>query len=146
MKSIFPAAKFVKRAHRELRQGELSREPVQLLRLEWRPEGVECDWLMRPADPWDRDVAALIARENQAVQALRDALTLRNLIFKSFPKVGKAELRMFRLNEAQELELMMTGSVARENEIYERVASMVMRAKLCGFQFTLSHGALVRQP
>jgi hypothetical protein len=146
MKSIFPVAKFVKRANRELRHAELSREAVKLLRIEWRPEFVECDWLMRGADPWDRDIAPHIARENQTVQALRDALTLRNLIFKEFSKVEKAELRMFRINEAQELELMMTGSIARENQVYERVASMVMRAKLCGFEFTLAHGALERRP
>ena len=36
---------------------------------------MECDWLMRPADPWDKDLPAHLARENQTLQALRDALT-----------------------------------------------------------------------
>jgi hypothetical protein len=100
---------------------------------------------MRPGDLWDRDLAPHVARENQTVQALRDALSLRKMIFKAFPAIGKAELRMFRFNDGRELELMMTGSVARSNEVYERVASMAMRAKLCGFQFTLAHGAFQRQ-
>jgi hypothetical protein len=82
--------------------------------------------------------------ENQALQALKDALTLRNLIFKLFPGVDRADLRMFRTDEEGELELMMTGSVSRENEIYERVPSMAMRAKLCGFDFTLIRGVFER--
>ena len=145
MTGILQVSQFLRRARKAMRQGEFSREPVKLLRLEWRPETVECDWLMRPADQWDIDVAPHVAREIQTVQALRDALTLRNMIFKAFPNIGKAELRMFRFNEDLELELMMTGSVARSNEVYERVASMVMRAKLCGFQFTLDHGAFERR-
>lgn len=129
-----------------MRAGEFSREPVQLLRIEWRGDSVECDWLMRPPDSWDVDLPPHMARENQTLQALRDALTLRNTIFKWFPSVVKAELRMFRLDADQQLELMMTGSVARTNEVFERVASVVMRAKLCGFHFNLSAGVLEGRP
>jgi hypothetical protein len=142
MKSLRNAAEFVRSARKKLRVGEHSREPFKLLRVEWRAECVECDWLMRPADPWDVDLPPRLARENETLQALRDALELRKMIFKSFPSVMKAELRMYRVDADHQLELMMTGSVARTNEVLERVASIVMRAKLCGFQFTLASGAL----
>ena len=39
-----------------------------------------------------------------------------------------------------ELELVMTGKVNRFNEVFERVASLAMRAKLCGFDFHLGAG------
>jgi hypothetical protein len=35
---------------------------------------------------------------------------------------------------------MMSGRVSRSNEVLDRVSSVVMRAKLCGFNFTLSNG------
>jgi hypothetical protein len=125
-----------------MRVGEHSREPVKVLRIEWRVEVVECDWLMRPADPWDTDLPPRLARENQTLQALRDALDLRMTIFQAFPSVMRAELRMFQADANNQLELMMTGSVARTNEVLERVASIVMRARLCGFQFNLASGVL----
>ena len=142
MNSIREAAKFVHSARRKLRSGEFSREPLKLLRLEWKPDGVECDWLMRPADAWDKDLPPRIARENETLQALRDALDLRRMIFRSFPEAMNAELRMFHRDADNQLELMMTGSVTRTNEVLERVASVVMRARLCGFQFTLASGVL----
>lgn len=145
MISVFPFARFMKQARGILRNGELSRQPVTLIRLEWKPQRVECDWLMRPSDPWDAFIPAHRARENETSQALKDALTLRNMIFKAFPAVDMADLRMFRLDADQQLELMMTGSIARNEQFYERVPSMAMRAKLCGFQFTLAHGAFQRR-
>ena len=142
MMPLKEAGRFVRDARRKLRVGEHSREALKLLRVEWRAECVECDWLMRPADPWDAYLPPRVARQNETLQALRDALALRKMIFNSFPASMKAELRMYRRDENNQLELMMTGSVARTNEVLERVASVVMRAKLCGFQFNLASGVL----
>jgi hypothetical protein len=139
---IREAAAFVRDARKKLRTGAFSREPLKLLRLEWVPECVECDWLMRNADCWDGDLPQRWAREHETLQALRDALDLRRMIFHSFPSVTKAELRMYRDTGGDELELMMTGNVSRTNEVLERVASVVMRARLCGFHFTLASGVL----
>ena len=136
MKELLDAADFLGRARRRMRFGEFSREPLKLLRLEWRGDAVECDWLMRPADPWDVDLPTHLAEENQTLQALRDALRLRDIVFKSFPGVNNAELRMFRVGADHSPELVMTGSVNRSNEVFERVASIAMRARLCGFRFT----------
>lgn len=140
MRPLEEAAKFLRQTRRKLRVGEFSREPLQLLRLEWKGEAVECDWLMRARDRWDTDVPLRVAAEHETMQALRDALSLRKIVFRVFPAVEKAELRMFRKDGADSLELMLTGSVARADGDFERVASVAMRARLCGFQFTLESG------
>ena len=146
MMSIQDAARFLRAAHKKMRSGEHSREPVKLLRIEWKADAIECDWLMRPSDSWDVDLPPRLAKENQTLQALKDALSLRDMIFKSFPSVVKAELRMFRVDANSEFELMMTGSVARTNEVFERVASVAMRARLCGFRFNLAAGVMEGRP
>jgi hypothetical protein len=144
MRIIHDAVRFVAKIRKNVCKDELSRSPLTLLRFEWKGNSIECDWLMRSPDPWDRDIPAHVARELQTQQALRDALYLRSLVLDSFPAVMHAELRMFRSNEEHELELMMTGRVSRANEVLHRVTSVAMRAKLCGFQFVLSNGAFDR--
>ena len=144
MKELLLASDFLGRVRRKLRFGALSREPLLLLRFQWKGDSVECDWLMRPADPWDKDLPAHLAKEHQTLQALRDALSLREAIFKSFPAVINAELLMFRADSEHRLELMMTGKVNRHSDAFERVASVAMRAKLCGFNFTLDAGEMAR--
>jgi hypothetical protein len=142
MRELLDAADFLGKARRRMRFGSFSREPLPLLRVEWKGDSVECDWLMRPSDPWDRDIPPHLARENQTQQALRDALNLREIIFAAFPAVVNADLRMFRASVDRRLELVMTGSVSRSNEVLRRVASVAMQARLCGFQFTLEEGSL----
>lgn len=144
MKDLLDAAEFLKKVRRKLRFGAFSRESLLLLRFEWKGDSVECDWLMRAADQWDKDLPVHLARENQTLQSLRDAMSLREVIFKSFPAVMNAELRMFRADSAHRLEMVMTGSVSRSNETFERVASVAMRARLFGFRFTMEQGELGR--
>ncbi len=140
MRELFDTVDFLGTARSKMRSGTYSREPLMLLRVEWKGDSVECDWLMRPPDPWDGDLPKHLARENQTLQALRDALSLREIVFRSFPAVVNAELRMFRTGDDHRLELVMRGSTSRSNEELYRVASVAMRAKLCGFQFTLAEG------
>jgi hypothetical protein len=135
-------AKFLRRSRRQMRSGELSREPLQVLRVEWKGDRVECDWLMRPVDPWDKYLPQHLATENQTLQALRDALKLRQIILRSFPAVAIAHLRMFRADEKHRLELVMTGNVNRWDEEFQRVPSVMMRAKMCGFRFDVAEGTL----
>lgn len=126
MRELLHAADFLSRVRRKLSFGALSREPLLLLRFEWKGDSVECDWLMRPPDPWDKDLPTHLAKENQTLQALRDALSLREAIFESFPAVINANLRMFRADSEHRLKLMMTGKVNRFNDVFERVASVSM--------------------
>jgi len=142
MRMLADVASFLRSAKKYLRFGELSREPLQLLRVEWKGDRVECDWLMRPADPWDKCLPPSLATENQTLQALRDALLLRKTILRSFPTVSLAYLRMYRADEDHRLELVLTGSVSRWDEEFHRVPSVMMRAKMCGFRFTVAEGAL----
>ena len=142
MNELLDAMEFLSRTRRKLRFGKFSREPLKLLRLEWKESVIECDWLMRPADPWDRFLPKGLADRHVSIQALRDALSLREMVFRAFPQVGYAELRMFRSKLDGNLELMLTGRVDRSNEIMQRVPSVAMRAKLCGFRFTLAQGVL----
>ena len=142
MRVLTEIAKFLRRTRRQLRAGELSREPLQLLRVEWKGDLLECDWLMRPVDPWDKYLPPELATENQTLQALRDALKLRAIIFRSFPAVGLAHLRMFRTDQSHQLQLVMTGSVNRWDEEFHRVPSVIMRAKMCGFRFTVTEGSM----
>jgi hypothetical protein len=144
MTELLEISDFLCKARRRLRLGTFSRLPVRVLRLEWKGKTVECDWLMRPADPWDRDIPARIAEEQLTLQALRDAIALRDTLFDCFPGVTNAELRMFRPDADNNMELVMTGTVSRSNEALRRVASLVMRAKLCGFRFTLEGGVFER--
>lgn len=144
MKNLLDAADFLRRARRKMRYGEFSREPLELLRLEWKGNALECDWLIRPPDRWDVNLPTRVIEENQTLQALRDALRLRNIVFESFPRVDNAELRMFRVGADDLPELVMSGSVVRTNEVFERVASIAMRARMCGFRFTQSDGSLQR--
>jgi hypothetical protein len=142
MTELMGVSDFLGKVRRRLRFGEFSRLPVRLLRLEWRGNMVECDWLMRPADPWDREIPPTLAEEHLTLQALRDAMSLRDIVFASFPAVTSADLRMFRPDADHQLALVMTGTVNRSNEVLRRVASVAMRARLCGFHFTLDRGAL----
>ena len=135
-------AEFVRRSRRQMRSGELSRESLQVLRVEWKGDSVECDWLMRPVDPFDKFVPSRLATENQTLQALRDALKLREIVLRSFPAAGFAHLRMFRADENDRLELVMTGSVNRWDAELHRVPSLMMRAKMCGFRFSVAEGML----
>jgi hypothetical protein len=148
MKEILDAVGFFHEIRKQLRFGEFSRLPLRVLRFEVKGDAAECDWFMRPPDPWDVHLPTQLQEEHLTQQSLRDALKIRELIFRAFPQVERAELRMYRqaIGEpaADGAELMMTGTVLRETEVLARVASVVMRAKLYGFRFSLDGGALER--
>jgi hypothetical protein len=145
MKPLWEAADFVRGVRRRLRFGELSRAPLQLLRLELRGELAECEWMARPPDPWDADLAAEIAQRNQTLQALRDAMAMRELIFDLMTGIQSARLRVYRPS-ASVAELIITGRVTRQDQPPLRMSSIVMRAKLCGLHFSLEDGVLEALP
>jgi hypothetical protein len=144
MKVILETVAFFRDIRKQMRFGEFSRLPIRLQRFEVNGEAAECDWFMRPPDPWDVHLPAQLREEHLTAQALRDALKIRELIFRAFPDVQHAELKMYRKLEDEVPELMMTGTVLRDTEVLPRVASMVMRAKLYGFRFSLDGGVLER--
>ncbi len=142
MRILWGIADFGRAMHREMRFGELSRAPIRLLRLEWRGEVAECDWLARPADEWDRELPCQVSGGSVSEQALRDAIAVRELLFHSLPGVDTASLRAFRQAAGGSRELIITGAATRGEEVPRNISSTAMRAKLLGFQFWLEDGIL----
>jgi hypothetical protein len=142
MRLLWGIADFARAMHRQLRFGELSRAPLRLVRVEWRGDIAECDWLARPTDEWDRDLPRQVSNGNVSEQALRDAIAVRELLLYALPGVDTASLRVFRESASGMHDLIITGSVTRGQEIPRNVSSTAMRAKLLGFQFCLQDGIL----
>ena len=143
MKTIFGAADFVRNIRRKMRFGELSRAPLHLLRLEVTEFNVKCDWYMRPADEWDDALPAAVRENNQSIQAVLDAMRVRELLFATFKEIPAAELCVFRPSDGETPELVMAGTVRREDEVPTRIGSIAMQAILLGFRFTFSDGTLM---
>jgi len=80
--------------------------------------------------------------QNKTSQALQDALTVREFLFSSIPQIRLANLKVYRTTAWRSLQLIITGSVNREDVPPPRIASLVMRAKLYGLHFELVDGAL----
>jgi len=125
-----------------MRFGELSRAPLRLLRLELRDDTVECDWIARPADVWDAGLRRSVRDRNESMQALADAISIRNLVFDALPNVASAVLRALRQAAREPPEMIILGTVSREMPAVHRVSSLVMRAKLYGFCFCIEDGFL----
>ena len=139
---LWEIADLARALHREMRFGQLSRAPLQLLRVEWRGDVAECDWLARPADEWDRDLPRQVRNANVLEQALRDAIAVRELLFDALPGVENASLRVFRQSPGGGHDLIVVGTVTRGEEVPQNVPSTAMRAKLLGFQFWIEDGIL----
>lgn len=142
MKELREIADLVRSLHRRMRFGELSRAPIKILRFEWRGDEAECEWMARPADPWDADLPPSVAERNASLQALEDSLAVRNLLFAAMPAVSSAVIRVYRQGEGERAELIITGTVTREDQAAANVCSLAMRAKLCGLRFWLADGVL----
>jgi hypothetical protein len=146
MRMLWKIADFGRNLRRQMRFGELSRAPIRLLRVEWKGELAECDWMARPADKWDADLPQRLRSENATVQALNDAIALRELLLDALPTVESATLRGFRQGADGSPELIIKGTVSRGQEIPRNISSAAMRAKLLGLQFWLEDGMLEALP
>jgi hypothetical protein len=131
------------RVRLQLRFGRLSRAPLRLLRLEWSGDHVDCDWLARPRDEWDRPLSPQIGESNESLQALEDAIVVRDLVFSSLREISSARLRVFREEPDGAHELIIVGTVTRSERFLYKVNSLAMRAKLCGFHFYLNDSKLM---
>ncbi len=147
MKGLWEAADFLRRLRRQFRFGELSRAPLRLLRLELQGDRAECEWIARPPDPRELDLRTADAQRTQTLQALRDALAVRELMFDMLSEIRSAKFRVYRESAVSaSAELIITGNVTREDQAPLRVSSVAMQAKLCGFHFSLEDGVLQALP
>jgi hypothetical protein len=142
MRQLWEVANFVRGLPIQLRFGELSRAPLRLLRLELCNDTVECDWVARPADPWDADLPRSVGEGHASVQALEDAIAVRELLFRLLPGIQTATLRVFRPTSDVGFKLIISGTVDREQLVTRHFYSVVMKAKLLGLQFWLEDGIL----
>ena len=140
MKWIWEASEFVRRVRIRMRYGETSRMPLRLIRLELLEDSAVCEWLARTEDSWDSNLPIAAREQNLALQALRDAMTVREFLFATCPEVNSASFRVYRPAAGEPPELIIAGTVTREDEPLPKIRSLVMRAKLCGLRFSLSDG------
>jgi len=134
---------FALRLRVQLRFGRLSRAPLRLLRLEWRGDHVDCDWLARPQDEWDQDLPARVGEGNASLQALEDAIEMRELLFYVLNDISSATFHVYRQPTEGPPELIITGTVERSEPVRRFVDSLAMRAEMCGLQFCLDDGRLL---
>lgn len=146
MNPFWKVADFVRSLRREMRFGQLSRAPLRLLRLELLEKSAVCDWMARPADLWDAGLPQSVKDRNESQQALADAISIRDLIFDALPDLDLAILRAFRQSAREPPELIIVGSICRDDPGITQRASLVMQAKLSGFRFSLRDGRLDSMP
>lgn len=146
MKQLWDAADFLRKFRRQMRFGHLSRAPLRLLRFEVRGAIAECEWVARRADPWDADLSPSVRERNASSQALEDSLALREMLFAAVPGVSSAVFRVYRAAETIEAgagpELIIFGTVERDEQVAGNIRSLAMRAKLFGFRFWMDNGVL----
>jgi hypothetical protein len=136
------ASHFLRDIRYRLRHGELSRAPLRMLRFQVADATVECDWLARAADPWDADLSPAVRQRHASLQAIKDALRIRVLLFDAFPKAESAEVRVFRESEDYRRELIISGYLHRNDNTGRQANSIIMRAKVLGFQFRMEDDIL----
>jgi hypothetical protein len=121
VKEWLQIGEFVRRVRTHIQFGDLSRAPLGLLRMEWNGQTAE---------------------RHASIQALRDAIAVRGLLFRIFPGLFSAEIRIYRRAAGDRLELIVAGHVSRDQRAPAAVRSLAMRAKLLGFHFWLDEGVL----
>ena len=142
MSRLWEFGSFVRKFRMKIRYGDLSRAQLRLLRLQLRGDAAECDWLARPPDLWDSQLPASVGERNASQQALKDAIDVRDLLFSTLPDLNTAAFRVYRRSAGDEQELIIAGSVTREERVPFTVRSLAMRAKLLGFRFWMDDGIL----
>jgi hypothetical protein len=68
------------------------------------------------------------------------------MLFSSIPQIHAARLRVYRHGACHIRDLIITGLVSREDDPSPRIASLVMRAKLYGLDFSMQDGVLEPLP
>ncbi len=135
---------FLRQFRIQLRFGALSRAPLRLLQFRINEDAAECDLIARDPDSWDADLSREIGRRHASLQALKDAIDIRSLLFVSIPNLATARLRVFRDNSARPRELIIIGKVRRQDSEFRGTHSLAMRAKLVGLRFCLENDLLCR--
>jgi hypothetical protein len=143
VKQLVEIANFIRRWRTVMKFGKLSRAPLRLLRFAFEDSAAECDWLVRPTDAWAETLPRHVREQDASMQALYDAIAIRRFLFACLPDVPAAEMRAFRQSAREPPQIVIVGTVSRQEPEVAKVTSPVMRAKLYGFHFWLDDGVLV---
>lgn len=135
---------FLRSYRTQLRFGALSRAPLHLLRVQIKDDAAECDWIARLQDPWDADLTRTIGRRHASLQALKDAIDIRSILFVALPDLATARFRVYRESTDRCRELIIIGKVRRHDSMFRSIHSLAMRAKLVGLSFRLENDLLCR--
>lgn len=146
VEQICNASHFLSRLRMQLRYGELSRAPLTLLRLQLTGDTLECDWLARRPDPWDCDLPEHMQNRHASLQTLRDAMDVRSILFRAFPAIDSATLKIYRSGQTGKQELIVTGCAQRNDNSSRWIHSLVVRARNLGFRFRLENETLSTMP
>lgn len=144
MKLLYLASRFLESVRIRMQRRWLPRRPLDILRVEAFPSMafVSCDLLVRGPAAWNPTYSSGAWARLQSQQTLLDALALRRLIFRSFPNARTAQLRIFRTAPSGTHELVLIGNVQRDDGDLSKGATPAIQAKMYGFSFVLSDGAL----
>ena len=142
VKQLCRAGQFLRGLRTQMRFGALSRAPLRLVRLQILDTVVECDWLVRSPDPWDTDLPRNVQQRHASLQALRDAIDVRALLFDLMPQAETVYLSAYRESRDYKRELIIAGCAQPNDHAARHVHSLVMRAKILGFRFDIDGNAL----
>jgi hypothetical protein len=142
VKELVQFSEIVRQIRTRIQFGDLSRAPLGLLRMEWSGQTAACECVARQPDRWDLGLPGDVGQRHASIQALRDAIAVRGLLFRIFRDLRRAEIRVYRRASGERLELVVAGEVSRDQRAPAAVRSLAMRAKLLGFHFWLSEGVL----
>ena len=78
---VYHVGLFVRGLRVQMRFGDLTRAPLRMVRLQLKERVAECDWIARLPDPWDEDLRPDIGQRHASLQALKDAVDVRFLLF-----------------------------------------------------------------
>jgi hypothetical protein len=145
-RQLFDASQMLRGLRIKMRFGQLSRAPLELLRFQIRAQVVECDWLARPPDSWDADLAQSTQQRHVLLQTLRDAIDVRALLFDTLPGIATAYLCVYREAPNYAREMIIAGCAQRNDNSSRYVHSLAMRAKVLGFRFNIEDNAFSKIP
>jgi len=128
---------FLRRFRSRLRVGEHSRAPLRLIDLHISEGTIWCDWVARDPDPWDSVLPEGIGRRHASLQALKDSIEARSLIFGTLQEADYAQIRVYRRTGENSLETIIFGNLRRHGGGFRHIHSIAMRAKLLGFKFCM---------
>jgi hypothetical protein len=91
----------------------------------------------RDPDPWDSTLPGIVGKRHASLQALKDAIETRALIFATVPEAEYVLIRLYRRSTQNALETVVFGYLRRQQGAFRHIHSLAMRAKLLGFRFRL---------